>query len=156
MATSKADPLLSYVSYYSGGLRVLRIQGRELQEVGAFIDEGGNNFWGVEVFSSGGEEYVAASDRDHGLYIFRHTGFVAVRGPQRGPHHAPQARRGPVAPLGWPALGVPVCSAPGATSRDRRVATLGAVENLRVAHVPKRFTRLSQTFALDEALALAA
>lgn len=74
VATSKADPVLSYVSYYSGGLRVLRIQGLELEEVGAFIDEGGNNFWGVEVFSSGGEEYVAASDRDHGLYIFRHTG----------------------------------------------------------------------------------
>ncbi|MCY7374320.1 MAG: hypothetical protein LH461_11620 [Spirochaetaceae bacterium] len=46
----------------------------ELAEVGRFIDEGGSNLWGVEVFQSGGKEYVAASDRDFGLYIFRYTG----------------------------------------------------------------------------------
>jgi hypothetical protein len=28
--------------------------------------------WGVQVFEHGGVEYVAASDRDDGLYIFRH------------------------------------------------------------------------------------
>jgi hypothetical protein len=31
-------------------------------------------FWGVEVFQSNGQEYVAASDRDSGLWIFRYTG----------------------------------------------------------------------------------
>jgi hypothetical protein len=45
-----------------------------LEEVGAFIDEGGNNFWGVEVHEVGGEQYVLASDRDFGLYIFQYTG----------------------------------------------------------------------------------
>jgi len=48
--------------------------GEKLQAVGRFIDSGGNNFWGVQVFNRGGQEYVAASDRDFGLYIFRYTG----------------------------------------------------------------------------------
>ena len=45
---------------------------RNNPEVAAFIDEGGNNFWGVEAFEQGGVEYIAASDRDKGLYIFRY------------------------------------------------------------------------------------
>ena len=63
-----------YFSYYSGGVRVLEIQDDELVEVGHFIDEGGNNFWGVQVFSQGGKEYFAASDMAYGLYIFEYTG----------------------------------------------------------------------------------
>ena len=42
--------------------------------VGHYIDGGGNNLWGVQVFQHDGQEYVAASDRDSGLYIFRYTG----------------------------------------------------------------------------------
>jgi hypothetical protein len=34
----------------------------------------GGDGHGVEVFQRGGREYVAASDRDSGLYIFRYTG----------------------------------------------------------------------------------
>ncbi len=73
-ATSQQRNDLVYFSYYSGGFRVAEIDGGELKEVGHFIDVGGSNFWGVEVFESGGTEYVAASDRDYGLYIFRYTG----------------------------------------------------------------------------------
>jgi hypothetical protein len=62
-----------YFSYYSGGFRVLEIQNEKLVEVGHMIDEGGNNFWGVQVFSQGGKELVAASDMDYGLYIFEYT-----------------------------------------------------------------------------------
>jgi hypothetical protein len=62
---------LAYVSYYAAGFRVLRYGNRGIREVGAFIDEGGNNFWGVEVHQLGGRQYVLASDRDYGLYIFR-------------------------------------------------------------------------------------
>ena len=61
----------AYVSYYSGGFRVLKYGSKGLKEVGAFIDEGGNNFWGVEVHKVHGKQYVLASDRDYGLYIFR-------------------------------------------------------------------------------------
>ncbi len=63
----------AYISYYSGGFRVLDFS-REggIQEVGAFIDDGGNNIWGVEVHTTPeGEQLVLASDRDSGLYIFR-------------------------------------------------------------------------------------
>ena len=73
-ATSPTRADLVYFSYYSGGFRVAQIENDELVEVGHYIDVGGNNFWGVQVFQSGGQEYVAASDRDFGLYIFRYTG----------------------------------------------------------------------------------
>ena len=65
---------MAYFSYYSGGLRVARIEAGELVEKGAYIEEDGSNLWGVEAFSDDGEELVAASDRDNGLRIFRYTG----------------------------------------------------------------------------------
>jgi len=74
VATSHRDANLAYLSYYAGGFRVIKIDHGKIVEVGSFIDTGGNNFWGVQVFERGGKEYVAASDRDFGLYIFRYTG----------------------------------------------------------------------------------
>ncbi len=66
---------LAYLSYYAAGFRVVEYGGDGITEVGAFIDEGGNNFWGVEVwFDERGEKYVLASDRDYGIYVFRYTG----------------------------------------------------------------------------------
>jgi hypothetical protein len=64
---------LGYLSYYAGGFRVVEYGRHGLREVGAFIDEGGNNFWGVETYQRHGKTYVLASDRDFGLYIFRYT-----------------------------------------------------------------------------------
>lgn len=78
IATSHEQSNLAYVSYYSGGLRIIEIVDDEIVEVGHYIaaphgdEHGGNNFWGVQVFESGGKEYVAASDRDHGLFIFEY------------------------------------------------------------------------------------
>ena len=74
VATSPTRADLAYFSYYAAGFRVAKIMGEELVEVGHYIDVGGNNFWGVQVFQHEGQEYVAASDRDFGLYIFRYTG----------------------------------------------------------------------------------
>ena len=73
------DADLAYISYYSGGLRVLKYRDAagnpDLQEVGAYIAEGGNNFWGVEVHKHpNGQKYVLASDRDSGIWIFQYTG----------------------------------------------------------------------------------
>ena len=65
---------LAYLSYYSGGFRVVDTAGGKLKEVGAFIDEGGNNFWGVEVTRV--PQYgqvVLASDRDFGLYVLQYA-----------------------------------------------------------------------------------
>ena len=73
-ATSLTEGDLVYFAYYAGGFRVAKIKHGKLVEVGRFIDQGGNDFWGVSVFGRGGKEYVAASDRDSGLYIFRYTG----------------------------------------------------------------------------------
>jgi hypothetical protein len=63
---------IAYLSYYSGGLRVVSYGEDGLEEVGAFVDEGGNNFWGVQVYRRDGETYVLASDRDFGLYVLQH------------------------------------------------------------------------------------
>ena len=73
VAVSQATPGLAYLSYYSGGLRVIDVSAGAIQEVGAFIDESGNNFWGVESFLQDDVEYAALSDRDFGLYILRYT-----------------------------------------------------------------------------------
>ena len=73
VATSKKDTNVAYYSYYSGGFRVVDISSGKIVETGHSIDKGGNNLWGVEVFDDGGTEYVAASDRDKGLYIYKYT-----------------------------------------------------------------------------------
>jgi hypothetical protein len=66
---------LAYISHYSGGFRVVKFGKRGITETGAFIDQGGNNFWGVQVVpNSGKRPLVLASDRDSGLFIFRYTG----------------------------------------------------------------------------------
>jgi hypothetical protein len=68
---------LAYLSYYAGGFRVLRYSRTTgLTEVGRYIAQGGNNFWGVQVHrvAATGQKVVLASDRDYGLFIFRYTG----------------------------------------------------------------------------------
>jgi hypothetical protein len=72
-----------YVSHYSGGFRVFDFSRRRgLQEVGAYIADGGNNFWGVDLYQREGSAtpLVLASDRDSGLWIFRYTGDKAKKG----------------------------------------------------------------------------
>jgi hypothetical protein len=72
VATSNQNSKLAFLSYYAGGVRAITVDKRKgITEVGAFIDEGGNNFWGVEVFEQDGQEYAALSDRDFGLYIVK-------------------------------------------------------------------------------------
>jgi hypothetical protein len=64
---------LAYISYYAAGFRVVSYGPGGLEEVGHYIDDDGNNFWGVEVHEHpNGEKYVLASDRDSGLYIFQY------------------------------------------------------------------------------------
>ena len=65
-------PRLAYVSYYAGGFRVLEYGPKGLKEVGAFVEQDGSDFWGVEVHRVAGKQYVLASDRDYGLYIFQY------------------------------------------------------------------------------------
>lgn len=65
---------LAYFSYYSGGFRVAKFGKNGLTEVGAYIDEDGNNLWGVDILRRKGKTYVLASDRDFGLFIFQYTG----------------------------------------------------------------------------------
>jgi Bacterial Ig domain/PA domain len=73
---------LAYSSYYAGGFRVMSFGRNGIKEVGKFIDRGGNNFWGVEHFTTPkGQRLVGASDRDFGLYIFRYTGPGAAAAP---------------------------------------------------------------------------
>ena len=64
---------LVYVSHYALGMRVLRYDDSGLDEVGAFVEAGGSNYWGVEVHRLGGRRYILGSDRDRGLRIFRYS-----------------------------------------------------------------------------------
>ncbi len=73
VATSQQVNNRLYFSYYSGGFRVCEIENDKIVEKGRYIDPAGNNFWGVQVFQRGGQEYVAASDRDFGLWIFKYN-----------------------------------------------------------------------------------
>jgi hypothetical protein len=73
VATSHQVDDRLYFSYYSGGFRVAEIENDQIVEKGHYIDADGNNFWGVQVFEKDGVEYVAASDRDHGLWIFKYN-----------------------------------------------------------------------------------
>jgi hypothetical protein len=71
------DPVvnLAYLSWYDAGFRVVSYGAGGLTEVGRFVDQGGNDFWGVQVHKTAdGERLVLASDRDSGLYVFRYTG----------------------------------------------------------------------------------
>ena len=53
-----------------------------LTQTGAYIDDEGSNFWGIEQFTTpGGERLIAGSDRDFGLQIFRYTGPGAAQPP---------------------------------------------------------------------------
>lgn len=87
VAVDPNDESLAYLSYYSGGLRAIQIMCNgvpydaddpsidtstcELVEVGGYLDEHGNDFWGVETFvGEDGMTYILASDRDSGLWIF--------------------------------------------------------------------------------------
>lgn len=73
---------LAYSSYYAGGMRVFSFGEAGIEEVGHYIDEDGNNFWGVETFvpsdaAAGpleGKRLFAGSDRDYGIFIFEYTG----------------------------------------------------------------------------------
>lgn len=71
VAVHPTDPVRSYLAYYNGGLRALEIQGNELVETGGYLDPEGNDFWGVDTFVRDGCTYIAASDRDSGLWLFR-------------------------------------------------------------------------------------
>ncbi len=65
---------LVYVSHYALGMRVLSYATGEIVEVGKFVEEGGSNYWGVEVHRFGGQQYILGSDRDRGLRIFQFGG----------------------------------------------------------------------------------
>jgi RTX calcium-binding nonapeptide repeat (4 copies)/PA domain/LVIVD repeat len=74
---------LAYSAYYSGGIRVLQFdRANGLRQVGAYIAPEGNDFWGVEQFTTPqGQRLIAGSDRDFGLYLFRYTGPGAAQPP---------------------------------------------------------------------------
>jgi hypothetical protein len=70
------DADLAYFAHYSGGIRVARFDASGITEIGRFIDQGGNDLWGVQLTDKfvNGRRVVAFSDRDYGLYLARYTG----------------------------------------------------------------------------------
>ena len=75
----RAGKDIAYMSYYDAGLRVAKFGAGGIREVGHFIAEGGNDFWGVYPVLPGNAPSTARplllmSDRDSGLWILRYTG----------------------------------------------------------------------------------
>jgi hypothetical protein len=76
----RAKVNLAYFSYYDAGFRVAKFGKSGIEEVGHFIAEGGNDFWGIEPTQAvnnppgQGAPLLLLSDRDSGLWIFRYTG----------------------------------------------------------------------------------
>ncbi|MDQ4075627.1 MAG: hypothetical protein M3220_05185 [Chloroflexota bacterium] len=69
------DENLGYLAYYAAGFRVIEFGADGIREVGHFLAEEGNDFWGVEVIEGpDGETLILTSDRNTGLWIFRFTG----------------------------------------------------------------------------------
>jgi hypothetical protein len=70
------DADLAYYAHYSGGIRVTSISPTAIEEVGRFIDQGGNDLWGVQLTEKfvNDARVVAFSDRDYGLYLASYTG----------------------------------------------------------------------------------
>jgi hypothetical protein len=56
--------------------RVARFDESGNEEIGHFIDENGNDFWGLIPWFDprDGKRIILLSDRDSGLWIFRYTG----------------------------------------------------------------------------------
>jgi hypothetical protein len=80
VSVDPVEPGLAYLSYYSGGLRVIRYGDTGIREVGHYIHKDGNNFWGVEThFLPSGKKLILASDIDSGLWIFKFTGRTDKR-----------------------------------------------------------------------------
>jgi len=69
---------LGYLAWYDAGIRVVSFGPEGIEEVGHYVAEGGNDFWGVEAHRLPGDPteqtYILGSDRDSGLWIFRYTG----------------------------------------------------------------------------------
>ena len=124
---------LGYAAYYAGGIRVFGFSREDgLDEVGAWIADGGSNFWGVEQFTAdNGERLIAGSDRDFGLVILRYTGDGAV-----GPTPVPDPPGGddtPKPPAAPPSGGsTPPPAAKTATIRKRAI-TVGKNRRFKVA-----------------------
>jgi hypothetical protein len=66
---------LGYVSWYGLGLRVVKFGENGIRQKGVYMDIGGNDFWGVDVWERGNKRpLILMSDRDSGLWIFKYTG----------------------------------------------------------------------------------
>ena len=130
---------LAYSSYYAGGIRVLRYsRGGGLEPVGAWIDDQGSNFWGVEQFTTpSGERLIAGSDRDYGLVILRYTGPGAAKPPSCSNSSARTRPRRPVE------LAL-TCTDPNGNPLRRRIVsgpangTLGPIQGDSVLYTPNR------------------
>ena len=68
---------MGYVAWYGLGLRVVKFsKANGIQQKGVYMDIGGNDFWGVDLWHRGENRrpLIIMSDRDSGLWIFRYTG----------------------------------------------------------------------------------
>jgi hypothetical protein len=119
------DKNVAYSSYYAGGMRVFTFGEDGLEQTGKFIDQGGNNFWGVEVVTTeDGDRLFAGSDRDFGLYLLRYVGPKGEKSPPSGPPSGPPQSSSPP-PGSSPKLADPLISGDSIRVGSNRIARVG-------------------------------
>lgn len=129
---------LAYSAYYSAGMRVLTYGDEGLEQTGAYIDEGGSNFWGVEAYTAPDQQrYIVGSDRDYGVYVFRYTGPRAAQPPScedvswwTNEGQATEVQLSCVDPNTHNVLKVSI-------DREPAHGTLSAVEGFKTTYTPK-------------------
>ena len=122
----------AYLSYYSGGFRVVEYDRSGIRQIGAYVDPDGSNLWGVEFWTSPttGEDYVLASDRNFGLQIFQYApGETGAAGPSPTPTSTTSPPPGSTPP---PATSC----ATATTTLDRTTITATDIVGLTVRATP--------------------
>lgn len=131
------DADLAYFAHYSGGIRVARFDATGIAEVAGFIDEDGNDLWGVQLTDKfvDGRRIVAFSDRDY-VCTWRATrdrrgsagspsGVSALAPHREGPKNVSGARmerKRSCPSAGWPTKATFMRRCPLASSRMRSTA----------------------------------
>lgn len=144
-------PGRAYLSYYSGGLRVVEYDRNGIREIGSFISDDGSNLWGVEFWTSPttGQDYVLASDRNGALQVFQY----ALGATRPSPTASPSASATSTATMSpSPVAPGPNCGGPETVSVERSTITATGSTGVTVRATPNSvidllaYTRPSSTF----------
>ena len=154
-------PGRAYLSYYSGGFRVVEYDRSGIREIGSFISDDGSNVWGVEFWTSPttGQDYVLGSDRNGALQVFQYAPGATRPAPTASPAASatPTATMSPrpsTPPSVPPSPGRPAPCAPTSVQLERTTITATGSTGVTIRTAPNSivdlyaYTQPSRTFRI--------